>query len=1241
MADKKISQLTLLAGADIADNDLVVVVDTSGVETKAVRFDQFYSRFYADVQAFIDVDLEAYVTAAETAQTGAEAAEANVIDLFNQFGDQYLGAKTSDPTVDNDGDPLTEGDIYFNTTDSVLKFYSGSAWVAPEVVATTAASNALTSETNAASSASAAATSETNASNSAVAAATSASNAATSETNAASSASSASSSAANASTSETNAGTYASNASASASSAASSESNASASETNAAASESSASTSATAAAGSATAAATSATDAAGSATNAASSASSALESKDAASVSETNAANSATSASNSATAAATSEGNAATSETNAASSATAAAASATAAAASETAAAASETAAAASESAAAASESAAATSETNAATSESNAASSASDAATSATAASGSATAAAGSATAAAGSATDAATSETNAAASATAASASETSAANSESVAILNATSATASAAAAYTSEQNAATSESNAATSATNAATSATSASNSATAAASSASAASASADAALAALDSFDDRYLGQKASDPSVDNDGNPLVAGALYFNTTEDIMKVFDGSIWVAAYSSLSGAMFSSNNLSDVADVVASRANLGLGTAATTASTDYATAIHTHTKSDITDFSDADYATAIHTHTKSDITDFSDADYATAIHTHTKSDITDFSDGDYATAIHTHTKSDITDFSDGDYATAAQGTLADSAIQPADLATVATTGAYSDLSGLPTLGTAAATSSTDYATASHTHTLSDITDAGTAAAANTTDFATAAQGALADSAIQPADLATVATTGAYSDLTGLPTLGTAAATDSTAYATAAQGALADSALQSGDNISSLTNDSGYISSNQTITLSGDVSGSGTTSIVVTVADDSHNHVISNVDGLQTALDAKLESSSYTASDVLTKIKTVDGSGSGLDADLLDGLHSSAFASSAQGALADTAVQPADLATVATTGDYNDLTNTPAPFDPNTLATVATTGDYTDLINIPANIVTDAAYVHTDNNYTTSEQSKLAGIEAGATADQTITAGSGLTGGGTGDVTLSHADTSEQASVNNSGATVIQGVTLDTYGHVTGLSSKTLTAADVGALASGAKAADSELLDGIDSSAFVQNNNGDQSIAGNLTVGSGTSSSIYMVDSDNGNRAIHNNSNRFGFLKQDLGWGAYCDDDGNWTAVGNVTAYSDERLKSNIQTIENAVDTVKALRGVTFEKDGKASLGVIAQEVQKVLPELVHEDEEYLSVAYGNMVGVLIEAIKEQQAQIDELKARLEV
>ncbi len=103
-------------------------------------------------------------------------------------------------------------------------------------------------------------------------------------------------------------------------------------------------------------------------------------------------------------------------------------------------------------------------------------------------------------------------------------------------------------------------------------------------ATAAINAKTAAEAARDATLAALDSFDDRYLGQKASDPTLDNDGNPLVAGALYFNTTDDVMKVYEGSIWVAAYASLSGALLSANNLSDLTNTATARTNLGLSSA---------------------------------------------------------------------------------------------------------------------------------------------------------------------------------------------------------------------------------------------------------------------------------------------------------------------------------------------------------------------------------------------------------------------------------------------------------------------------------------------------------------------------------------------------------------------------------------------------------------------------------------------------------------------------------
>jgi hypothetical protein len=104
-------------------------------------------------------------------------------------------------------------------------------------------------------------------------------------------------------------------------------------------------------------------------------------------------------------------------------------------------------------------------------------------------------------------------------------------------------------------------------------------------------------------------------------------------------------------------------------------------------------------------------------------------------------------------------------------------------------------------------------------------------------------------------------------------------------------------------------------------------------------------------------------------------------------------------------------------------------------------------------------------------------------------------------------------------------------------------------------------------------------------------------------------------------------------------------GSLTMSGNITAYSDLKLKNDIQIIDNAIDKIKQIRGVTFtrndleDKERRYS-GIIAQEVEKVLPEVVFEDKDgFKNVAYGNMVGLLIEAIKEQQAQIDELKRRV--
>lgn len=238
--------------------------------------------------------------------------------------------------------------------------------------------------------------------------------------------------------------------------------------------------------------------------------------------------------------------------------------------------------------AAAASASAAATSASNASTSASNAASSAStastqasNASTSASNASTSATNAASSASAASSSASTASTAATNASNSASAASTSATNASNSASSAGTSATNAASSASAASTSASNASTSATNASNSASAASTSATNAASSATAAASAQTAAEAARDQTLASFDSFDDRYLGAKTSDPTLDNDGNALIAGALYFNSVSGIMKVYTGSTWVAAYVSGTDFLAKANNLSDLTNTTTARSNLGL------------------------------------------------------------------------------------------------------------------------------------------------------------------------------------------------------------------------------------------------------------------------------------------------------------------------------------------------------------------------------------------------------------------------------------------------------------------------------------------------------------------------------------------------------------------------------------------------------------------------------------------------------------------------------------
>lgn len=239
---------------------------------------------------------------------------------------------------------------------------------------------------------------------------------------------------------------------------------------------------------------------------------------------------------------------------------------------------------------------------------------------------------------------------------------------------------------------------------------------------------------------------------------------------------------------------------------------------------------------------------------------------------------------------------------------------------------------------------------------------------------------------------------------------------------------------------------------------------------------------------------------------------------------------------------------------------------------------------------------------------------------------------------VTAGNGLTGGGSsGSVTLNvgaGTGISVQAdTVTNTGVLSVNGVT----GAVT--AANLLTA--IKTVDGSGSGLDADLLDGITSGGFARYSSGG-------TLSNALADAAWVANyaaSSNVDHVWHDDAgNAWNFcsdttFKATGNSGLVC---GSITASGDITSNSDERLKDNIEIIGNAIDRVSQIRGVSYTlKDaGTRHSGVIAQEVEKVLPEVVHENQEGIkSVAYGNMVGLLIEAIKEQQASIEKLEARV--
>jgi hypothetical protein len=149
-------------------------------------------------------------------------------------------------------------------------------------------------------------------------------------------------------------------------------------------------------------------------------------------------------------------------------------------------------------------------------------------------------------------------------------------------------------------------------------------------------------------------------------------------------------------------------------------------------------------------------------------------------------------------------------------------------------------------------------------------------------------------------------------------------------------------------------------------------------------------------------------------------------------------------------------------------------------------------------------------------------------------------------------------------------------------------------------------------------------------------------GNLIV-SNTANYVQFTDTNWGTRYIHHNDGNLGFLNSGGGWAAYTDNSGNFTAAGNITAYSDRRLKTDLQRIENALDKIDSLTGYTyFRIDIKErQAGLVTQEVQPILPEAVADGADgFQTLSHGGVLGLLVEGIKELRVEINQIKARLQ-